>query len=343
MLEPAIDLIDDQPRILSSTRAAQNGILKGDAESYRCKDDKMTVSTLQMADSPLVLSRIIPGLMRLLEWNLSKDELTRWIYACLEMGITSFDHADIYGGYQCEAAFGEALAHTPSLRDKIQLITKCGIALVSPQRPQHKTHHYNTSKAHILASVEQSLKNLHTDHIDLLLIHRPDPLLDADEVAAAMVALKQSGKVLHFGVSNFLPFHFDLLQSRLDFSLVTNQIEFSVAHLDPLFDGTLDQAQRLRVPPMVWSPLGGGALFNGTDAKSERLRAALQTIADEIGASSLDQVALAWLLMHPAKPLPVLGTGKLERIRSAVAAENLRLNRDQYFTIWEASMGHEVP
>lgn len=304
----------------------------------------MTASTIAMGSSGLTLSRIIPGLMRLLDWNMSREDLTRWIHACYEMGITSFDHADIYGGFQCEAVFGEALAASPGLREKIKLITKCNIAFPTPQRPQFKVHHYNSSREYILQSVENSLKNFHTDRLDLLLIHRHDYLMDADEVAAAMNDLRQAGKVLYFGVSNFPTDHFELLQSRLDFPLATNQIELSVMHHAPIFDGTLDQCQRLRVPPMAWSPVGGGSLFTGNDERSLRVRNKLQETADQLGGgASLDQIALAWLLKHPAKVLPVLGTGKLERIRAAIDAEQITLDREQWYSIQVASAGHDIP
>ena len=159
---------------------------------------------------------------------------------------------------------------------------------------------------------------------------------------AALTELRRAGKVLHCGVSNFLPFQLDLLKARVDFSLVTNQIEFSVAHMQPFYDGTLDQAQRLRMPPMIWGPLGGGRIFTSTDDRGTRLRQKLEEIGGRIGAAA-DQVALAWLLKHPARPLPVLGTGRLERIAAAVAAESLALDRQSWFEIWEASAGHEVP
>lgn len=303
----------------------------------------MAVSTITMGDPELKLSRIIPGLMRLLSWEMSREEVTGWIQACYDMGITSFDHADIYGSYQCEAAFGEALSAAPGLREKLQLVTKCNIALLSPNRPQHRVHHYDSSRTHILESVENSLRNLQTDYIDLLLIHRQDPLMDADEVAEALYEVRKAGKVRFCGVSNFLPPHYDLLQSRLDFPLATNQIEFSVTHMEPLDDGTLDKCQQLRTPPMIWSPLGGGDLFAAEDARSTRVRRTLSTIADELGGMGIDQVALAWTMKHPAKVLPVLGTGKLERIQAAVDAENIELDVQQWFMIWEASMGHEVP
>lgn len=300
------------------------------------------MTRIQLTDGGPSLSRIVAGVMRLREWGMDTPALIDFIHECLDVGITTFDHADIYGSYTCEALFGEALAADPSLRGRIELVTKCGIQLVSPNRPDTYVHHYNTSRDHIVASAERSLQNLRTDTIDVLLIHRPDPLMDADEVAEALSSLRQSGKVRHVGVSNFMPWQFHLLQSRLDFPLVTNQIELSVLYLDPLHDGTLDQMQRLRVPPMAWSPVAGGRLFDPGDQRAQRVRQTLEGIGREIGASA-EEVALAWLMRHPARALPVMGTGKIERLRAAAAAENITLDRQHWFAVWEASTGHEVP
>jgi predicted oxidoreductase len=303
----------------------------------------MTVSRIQTAVDGPVFSRLALGLWRLTGWELSDAQLRDLVHACLDLGITTFDHADIYGDYACEDLFGRALALEPTLRDKMQLVTKCGIKLVSTHRPAHTVKHYDTSREHIIASAETSLKTLRTDHIDLLLIHRPDPLLDPDEVAEAFAELRQAGKVLHFGVSNFTPSQFELLASRLDFPLVTNQVEISVLHMDALHDGTLDQCLRLGIAPMAWSPLGGGRLFRGEDEQAIRLGQALSAVGEALGGASPAQVALAWLLQHPARIVPVLGTGKVDRIRKAVHAENLQLTRQQWFAIWRASKGEDVP
>jgi predicted oxidoreductase len=297
---------------------------------------------IQMNQDGPTFSQIVAGMMRLREWDLTGEGLRSFIHQCLDLGVTSFDHADIYGSYTCEVVFGEALAGEPSLRQRIELVTKCGIQLESPNRPDTRIHHYNTSREHVIASAENSLRQLHTDYLDVLLIHRPDPLMDADEVAEALTYLRTSGKIRHAGVSNFMPWHFHLLQSRLDFPLVTNQIELSVLYLEPLHDGTLDQLQRLRVPAMAWSPVGGGRLF-GDDERARRVRGVLEQIGRELGGASVDQVAIAWLLRHPVPVMPVLGTGRLERIRAAVAATGLNLDRQQWFAVWEASAGHEVP
>jgi predicted oxidoreductase len=175
------------------------------------------------------------------------------------------------------------------------------------------------------------------------LIHRPDPLLDADEVAEAFGQLRQSGKVLHFGVSNFAPSQLELLASRLDFPLVTNEIQFSVMYLSAWYDGTLDQCQRLRISPMAWSPLGGGRLFHEETQWAEGIRTEMYAVGKELGGASLDQVALAWILRHPARMVPILGTGQLDHVHSAVQAEGLELSREQWFRIWVASTGKRLP
>ncbi|MFP4470378.1 MAG: aldo/keto reductase family oxidoreductase [Bacteroidales bacterium] len=287
-------------------------------------------------------SRIALGMWRLNTWNLNTDQLVGFLEEAIEMGFTTFDHADIYGDYTCEEIFGRALKEKPELRQKMELVSKCGIKLISETRPKNRFHGYDTSKEHILASVETSLKNLHTNHLDLLLIHRPDPLMNAARVAEAFDELRENGKVRYFGVSNFTPFQFELLQSHLHFQLVTNQVEVSVLQMNALHDGTLDQCQKIDIRPMAWSPFGGGTLFSGESEREKALRTVLGEIASEHHAA-IDQVALAWLLKHPAGIIPVLGTGNLHRIRGAAGALELELSRDEWFRIWTASAGQEVP
>jgi predicted oxidoreductase len=302
----------------------------------------MRVAQLDLTKDGPRFSRIALGFWRLADWGLGDRELLRLIHASLDLGITTFDHADIYGDYACQELFGRALALEPVLRERMQIVTKCGIMLLSANRPAHTLKHYDTGRAHIVASAERSLVELGTDHLDLLLIHRPDPLTDPDEVAEAFASLRQSGKVLHFGVSNFTPSQFELLASRLDFPVVTNQVELSVLNMEVLHDGTADQCLRLGVAPMAWSPLGGGRLFDQADEQAVRVRRALLSVGEDLGAS-VDQVALAWILDHPARFLPVLGTGKIARVQSAAQAETLSLSREQWFSIWSASMGEPVP
>lgn len=283
-------------------------------------------------------------------WRLETDpdaadpfKLASKVEAIIETGITTIDHADIYGGYGCEAVFGAALKARPGLKSRIELVTKGGVALVKPARPEHAVKHYNTSKAHLIASCERSLKNLGVEAVDLYLIHRPDPLMDADETAEALTKLRDDGKIKHAGVSNFAPFQFDLLQSRLSFPLVTNQVEHSVLHLAPLHDGTFDHCQQHRVSPMVWSPLGRAALFSEPGERHRRLREVMGEVAEQTGAGDIAQVALAFILRHPSKPVPILGSGRLERLRSMAKADAIALDRQQWFRIWEASNGAPVP
>ncbi len=260
---------------------------------------------------------------------------------CLAVGVTTFDHADIYGDYTTEEEFGKVLQEQPSLRQQMQLITKCGIQMVSVNRPHHKIKSYDTSYEHIIESVERSLKNLSTDYIDCLLIHRPDPLFDADEVAKAFEQLKQQGKVLQFGVSNFRKWQVDLLRSR--FPVTVNQVECSLLHLEPFGDGTLDQCQQHGMTAMAWSPMGGGTLFviDEEDERNKRIIAVANILAEKYETGA-DVILLRWLMTHPANILPVLGTSKIERVHAAVAATLLKLEREEWFMLWRASTGREV-
>ncbi|HDJ1442172.1 aldo/keto reductase [Serratia rubidaea] len=284
-------------------------------------------------------SRMVCGYWRLMEWGMSPQQLLGFIEQHLELGITTVDHADIYGGYACEQAFGDALRLRPALRQRLELVSKCGIATTA--KPGNPIGHYITDRDHIVSSAEQSLHKLHTDYLDLLLIHRPDPLMEADEVAEAFVELHKSGKVRHFGVSNFTPSQFTLLQSRLPFSLVTNQVEISPLHQPALLDGTLDHCQQLRIRPMAWSCLGGGRLFSG--AECQPLRDELQRVAQETGAETIEQVVYAWVMRLPSAPLPIIGSGKIERVKSALGALQLTLSREQWFRIRKAALGYDVP
>ena len=297
------------------------------------------VQRITIAPQGPEFSHFVMGYWRLMDWNMSARQLVSFIEEHLDLGVTTVDHADIYGGYQCEAAFGEALKLAPHLRERMEIVSKCGIATTACE--ENVIGHYITDRDHIIKSAEQSLINLATDHLDLLLIHRPDPLMDADEVADAFKHLHQTGKVRHFGVSNFTPAQFALLQSRLPFTLATNQVEISPVHQPLLLDGTLDQLQQLRVRPMAWSCLGGGRLFN--DDYFQPLRDELAVVAEELNAGSIEQVVYAWVLRLPSQPLPIIGSGKIERVRAAVEAETLKMTRQQWFRIRKAALGYDVP
>jgi len=285
------------------------------------------------------LSRIVAGMWRMNEWRMTPQQRLGFIEQCLAMGVTSFDHADIYGGYGVEALFGEALALQPSLRARMQLVSKCGIKLVTPARPAHTIQHYDTSASHIIASAEHSLRQLRTDHLDLLLIHRPDPLMDFDEIAGAFERLRADGKVRHFGVSNFSRHQFECLHRRIP--LATNQVECSPLHVAPMFDETFDGLQDLGVAPMIWSALAGGRLFSRDDADGARVRAAIQRVADELGRP-FGSVVYAWIMQLPSRPLPLTGSGRIEAVAEAVQATQFSLGREQWFAILRAARGHEV-
>jgi predicted oxidoreductase len=289
--------------------------------------------------SPLTLSPVVAGLWRLASWSLDVPARVRWIEQALELGITTFDHADIYGDYRAEALFGEALEAAPGLRSRLQLVTKCGIRLRSAERP-YRLSHYDSSPGYVRAQVEQSLRNLRAERLDLVLVHRPDYLMDAAALAEAFRALTREGKVAHWGVSNFSASQFALLQQH--HPLLTNQLELSPLALAALDDGTLDQAQQLGLRPMIWSPLGGGRLFHPEDPQALRVREAMLPIAERLGVS-IATLAYAWILRHPSRPSPISGTGRIDGLREAVAALDLRLEAEDWYAIWTASKGHPVP
>lgn len=288
----------------------------------------------------LAFSRIVYGMWRLTgDQDRSASQVRAKIDACLAQGITTFDQADVYGSYESESDFGAALKADRGLREKIELVSKCGIMLKTAKAPDRRVKHYDTSRAHIMASVDGSLAKMGIDYLDLLLIHRPDPMMDHEETGGALDALVESGKVRHVGVSNFTPHDFRLLQSAMHAPLVTNQIELSVLHTDPLVNGDVAFLSERRLRPMAWSPLGGGALFEPGHAG---LLAALKAIGDRFGVEAT-AVALAFLIRHPAGILPVVGTNSLDRIAKLSDAFKVKLDRESWFEIYEQALGHEVP
>ena len=301
----------------------------------------MSVTRVTMGVPELKLSRFIAGFWRLNSWKMSTAQLQSFIEELLTLGISTMDHAFVY---RSEASFGEVLKQTPSLRDKMEIITKFGIRPVGfGALGASSTNHYESSAEYLITSVDNSLKNLGTDMIDVLLIHRPDYLMNADEMARAFEQLVSAGKVRYIGVSNFSPSQVDLLKSRYSLPLATNQIEFSPLCLEPLENGILDQCQQYAIRPMLWSCLAGGKLLTGTDERSTRVRKALQLIQQDTGADSLEQVIFSWVLKLPCMPLPIVGTSKIDRIKAAISAEKLALSHEQWYAVWEASTGHRVP
>ncbi len=291
----------------------------------------------------MINSPLIAGAMKLGKWgeNLSIPEVTHFIKSVFDLGITAFDHADIYGDYEEEERFGQALSNSGINRKEIQLITKCGIRLLSEKHPSEYIIHYKTSKNHIIASAEASLKKLKTNYLDVLLIHRPSPLMDPNEIAEAAEHLKSSGKILNFGVSNFTPSQFEMLNSFT--KLCTNQVEASITHIDPFLDGTFDQAIQHNIHPMIWSPLAGGKVFQ--NEQTERITK-IVSIINELSLTTghpVDQLLIAFLLKHPAGLKPVLGTTKPKRYKSAMEALNIKLTDMEWFEMWSAAIGGDVP
>jgi len=287
-------------------------------------------------------SPLLIGMMRLGAWgaNLSTKELEYFIDACIDLDLNDFDHADIYGDYTEEGRFGDVIKRRPDLKSKIQVTTKCGIKLVTPNRPDHKIKSYDSTRAHIILSAEKSLEALGIDHIDVLLLHRPDYLMDPQEIAEAFTTLKTAGKVKNFGVSNFRASQFEMLNALTP--LITNQVEISILHRTAFKDGTLDQCQRLGIRPMAWSPFGGGKIFTETaDPILIKVKQVLNLLRAKYHAQE-DQILLSWLLKHPARIIPVLGTTKIDRVKKAKAALEIKLSHQDWYQLWEAAIGKEV-
>jgi predicted oxidoreductase len=284
------------------------------------------------------LSRMIYGMWRLGDDpDTSGGHIIAKIEACLEQGITSMDHADIYGGYTVEGLFGEA-TRNKGLRDRMEIISKCGIVAPVGDYGTARLKHYNTSRQHITASVERSLRLLQTDRIDLLLIHRPDPFMDFDEAGQALDQVVSSGKVRAVGVSNFRPWDMALLQSRMKQPLVVNQIELSLQERQSFTNGDLSEIQRANMRAMAWSPLGGGALMR----EGGKLGETLDRMASQQGVDR-SAVAVAWLLAHPAGILPVMGTNSIARIKDLSRALRVKISREDWFELYTAAEGREVP
>lgn len=299
------------------------------------------VEKVVMASEGPSFSKLIQGYWRLSDWKMSPQARLTFLKQHLELGISTIDNAAIYKN--SEVLFGEALKLDPSMRDKIEIISKFGINGITPATGEKRVSHYDSSKAAIIASTDNSLRRLGVEKLDALLVHRPDFLMDADQVAEAFCDLKKSGKVEHFGVSNFTPSQFRLLQSRLDKPLITNQVEVNPVNLDNIENGVLDQLQELRIRPMAWSCLAGGAICNSQSDQNLRLRVCLEIIAKEVGATSITQVIFAWVLKHPSKSVALIGSGKITRVHNAVAALTLKMNNEQWYRIWVASKGSPVP
>lgn len=285
------------------------------------------------------LSPVIAGTMNWGVWDkkLSSNEMANLIHVCSINSITTFDHADIYGGYTTEEQFGAGFKESKVTRDSVQFISKCGIQYVSDNR-KNRIKHYDYSKDYIIWSVENSLKNLQTDYLDVFLLHRPSPLMVADEIAEAIEKLKKDGKILAFGLSNFTPSQTDLIQQKTKVSY--NQIQFSATHFEPMLDGSLDHMQVHEIRPMAWNPLG--SVFREDTVQTRRLKKVLAGLVEKYHVGS-DVILLAWIMQHPSRVIPVAGTVNVARIQQLTKASELILDKEDWFEIWTESMGNKVP
>jgi len=296
------------------------------------------MNRVKMTDN-LSFSRVVLGFWRVDEWNLTTDQLIYFLEECLDLGITTMDHADIYGNYTFEEIFGKALEKKPELRKKMELVTKCTIVYPSATA---RVKYYDSSEKWIVSQAEKSLKNMRTDYLDTLLLHRPDPFMNPEEVASAFDKLLKDGKVRTFGVSNYLPHEFRMLKSFLNVPLITDQVELSCLRMENLENGVIPMCLEERIHPMIWSPLAGGKIFTGQDETAERLRNTLEIIRAETGAESIDTIAFAWLLSHPVGMIPITGSGEIRYIKPPVEALKYTLTAEQWFMIWTAVKGHKV-
>ena len=289
--------------------------------------------------SKTLLSPIISGTMNWGVWdkNLTNKEMESTIQLCVENKITTFDHADIYGSYTTEADFGKAFKASKISREKVQLITKCGIQMISENR-KNKIKHYDYSKEYIIWSVEESLKKLKTDYVDVFLLHRPSPLMQADEIAEAVEKLKSEGKIIDFGLSNFTSSQTELIRQKTEVSF--NQVQFSATHFEAMTDGSFDYMQMHKIRPLSWNPLG--TVFREDTKKTRRLKKLLSTLVEKYHLGS-DTLLLAWILKHPAGVIPIAGTVNVARIQSLIKAVELDLDKEDWFAIWTESMGNDVP
>ena len=285
-------------------------------------------------------SKIIVGVMRWGIWgaNHSESGVQKLIETSLEEDLYTFDHANIYGGYTTEELFGNAFSEMKINREKIQLITKCGICMPS-EKKNFPLKYYNYSKEYILNQADESLKNLKTDYIDLLLLHRPSPLINPEEIAAAFGVLRSSGKVRDFGVSNFTTSQFDLISKYFP-QLVTNQVEVSLTETKAFYDGTIDQMMLKKLQPMAWSVMG--TYFSEDSERTARIKSVLEVLTKKYNAEEA-QLLLAFLLKHPSKIIPIIGTSKVESIKSLKKSLQINLEIEDWFSLLEASLGHDVP
>ncbi len=302
------------------------------------------MTRLRLHDTSPEFSALVFGTWRILDdpATATPEGLLTLLKVCLDQGITTIDTAEIYGGYRVEQAVGAALAMDPGVKQRMEIITKAGIYVPNAFHPDRRFAHYNATAARLVKSAEKSLRWLGVETLDCLLVHRPDWTASIDDTAAGLNQLLKQGKIRSAGVSNYSAGQFAALGSRMDQPLVTNQVEFHPFHMDPIHNGVFDQCQEKRVKPMAWSPMAGGRIFS-SEPEALRFRAACAETSGRYQDAGVDQLVLAWIMAHPSRPVPVLGTAKAERVRSAAAAVDLALSKEDWYGLWEAAKGHRIP
>ncbi len=300
---------------------------------------------LRLSSTSPEFSRLAFGTWRLLDdaEAATPQGLLARLKACLDLGITTLDTAEIYGLYHVEEAIGAALALDDGVKSRMEIVSKAGIYIPCDFHPDRKTAFYNTSAERLVKSVEKSLRFLGVEQLDLFLVHRPDWLTRAEDTAAGLNRLLRDGKVRAAGVSNYTPAQFRALSQFMDQPLVTNQVQFSPFCTDPIFDGSFDQCQELGIHPMAWSPTGGGRLFKADDKTGQRLRTVMTALSPKYNNASADALCYAWILAHPAAPLAVTGTNKIARLQSLAAGASITLEREDWYLLTEAARGQSIP
>lgn len=295
---------------------------------------------IYLSDSGPKVSPAIYGFYR---WHAEVDNpaatMEKIVHLCLELGINTFDHADIYGAYQCEELFGKILGRQSFKREDVVLFTKCGLTIPHPDHPEVRVKHYNTSREHILESVNNSLRKLKTDYIDIFLLNNLDPLSNLEETAITLRQLKESGKVKNIGVCNFSVFQHQLLTSYLRVPIVTNHIELNLLNTSALDNGQVDYIKQKYMRPLASAPLASGRIANGRDEVAIRVRKQLEKIAPKYNAD-IESIAVAWLVKLGA--LPLIGTSSEQRIRNIANAFSIDLDRQDWYELYTASRGDLV-
>lgn len=288
-------------------------------------------------------SSLVYGTWRMLDDGSSIQDINARLNRCVELGITTIDTAEIYGLYEVEEALGKALALSPGLRDKLEIVTKAGIYVPNSRHPDRKVGFYSASGARLIKSLEKSLRLIGTDRVDLFLVHRPDWLSHIDDTAGGLNQLLRDGRIRSAGVSNYSAAQFSALDSRMEQPLATNQLEFHLLDMRPIHDGTFDQCQEISVKPMAWSPMAGGRLFDKTNEAAARLAQVATELSPKYNDATLEQFAYAWIMAHPSRPIPIIGTNKIERIESAAQSVDIQLEQEDWYAFWVAAHGHDVP